>query len=128
MTEISTRSARGGGDGRRSRSHHGSGGISTRSARGGGDDMKSHAVICLGFISTRSARGGGDDIRECYKTIQHNFNPLRPWGRRRASPSRRRTGACDFNPLRPWGRRPVQPTKPGRGYPISTHSARGGGD
>ena len=80
-----------------------------------------------------------------------DFNPLRPWGRRRTAPRQPTAPPCDFNPLRPWGRRPAsnrdrgqadmrfQPTPPVgaetwelidtiRHELISTHSARGGGD
>ena len=42
-------------------------------------------------------------------TEPDNFNPLRPWGRRRLALGRLRR-RLDFNPLRPWGRRPTMTT------------------
>ena len=80
-------------------------------------------------ISTRSARGGGDEPVPGRKAGEEDFNPLRPWGRRRRDPPhssgrmrfqpappvgaetpRPRTSHLPpeyFNPLRPWGRRPL---------------------
>ena len=79
--------------------------ISTHSARGGGD-IHLFAISCsLFLISTHSARGGGDQGDDGAELVSGNFNPLRPWGRRRrAAPSG--AAGTNFNPLRPWGRRP----------------------
>ena len=79
------------------------------------------------MISTHSARGGGDAAFPLRPLSYSDFNPLRPWGRRRQMaitlplPSRFQptppVGAetplpfqalswrFNFNPLRPWGRR-----------------------
>ena len=78
--------------------------ISTRSARGGGDWEESKAAH-VASISTRSARGGGDITSLIAGRAASNFNPLRPWGRRRG----RRRYICGV-------------------VLISTRSARGGGD
>ena len=123
--DISTHSARGGGDSVKV-ARHPKIAISTHSARGGGDYKAGpHKSARSDFnplrpwgrrlfpgpparhpqhISTHSARGGGDRHPVTSPGSPGDFNPLRPWGRRRgrkcADP-----GPGDFNPLRPWGRR-----------------------
>ena len=79
--------------------------ISTHSARGGGDPCESWAPWRRS-ISTHSARGGGDPSPFPRASYTAYFNPLRPWGRRPPRHRADRPRPGHFNPLRPWGRRP----------------------
>ena len=103
-----------------------------------------------GLISTHSARGGGDSPRPLPRSHSPHFNPLRPRGRRREDVQMMMPYEI-FQPTPPVGAETgegdmaelisllFQPTPPvgaeteNTGFlfsygPISTHSARGGGD
>ena len=101
-------------------------------------------------ISTHSARGGGDTTPAPPRPRSRNFNPLRPWGRRRKvqrtayqaeriSTHSARGGGDEqdqsvrkrrilFQPTPPVGAETGVFSSVGSWFSISTHSARGGGD
>ena len=78
-------------------------------------------------ISTHSARGGGDLGTDRHHKARTDFNPLRPWGRRR-KPTPRTAPPGIFQPTPPVGAETRSPSHALWPCPISTHSARGGGD
>ena len=101
--------------------------ISTHSARGGGD---SGLGPCQPerIISTHSARGGGDLPWPLILMLSSIFQPTPPVGAETPQPAGPLSRRLYFNPLRPWGRRRALRKGHKIQHRISTHSARGGGD
>ena len=124
---ISTHSARGGGDVSSRSSCLSPFPISTHSARGGGDIPLRILPVCPGDISTHSARGGGD-----YQVIRlvalRDISTHSARGGGDGCRRRDRRSPHQFQPTPPVGAETLVLHVDTQGGTISTHSARGGGD